>query len=110
MRTIFLLLTITSLLLLSSCIQPRYDEFAQCLTKNDVKMFGTDWCSVCKSQKAEFGASFKYVDYVNCDFQTVECKENDVNRYPTWKINGTKYVGKQSFNKLASLSGCELNE
>ena len=110
MRAIFLLLTITSLLLLSGCIQPRYDELAKCLTEKDVKMYGTDWCSVCKKQKSDFGTSFKYVDYVNCDFQTVECKENGVNRYPTWIITGTKYIGKQSLDTLASLSGCELNE
>ena len=41
-----------------------YDEFAQCLTEAEAKMYGTEWCKFCKAQKALFGKkSFEYVDF-----------------------------------------------
>ncbi|MBT4805212.1 hypothetical protein HON71_03495 [Candidatus Woesearchaeota archaeon] len=87
----------------------QYDTFAQCLTEKGVKMYGTEWCSHCKNQKAAFGNSFQFVDYVDCDKNKNECSLAGVEGYPTWKINGKNYPGEQQLNKLASLSGCELN-
>jgi len=88
----------------------KYDTFAQCLTEKDVTMYGTDWCSHCKNQKKMFGKSFKYVNYVDCDWNKDECLKAGVSGYPTWKINGTNYPGEQPLYRLASLSGCDLIE
>jgi glutaredoxin len=87
-----------------------FDSFAKCLTEKDVVMYGTDWCPHCKNQKAQFGNSFQYVDYVNCDNAKEVCDVAGVKGYPTWKINGENYPGEQSLSKLASLSKCELSE
>jgi hypothetical protein len=89
--------------------QGELDSFAQCLTDKGVKMFGTEWCSHCKNQKAEFGSSFEYVDYIDCDADKTACIQAGVEGYPTWQINGQNYPGKQPLGKLASLSGCELD-
>lgn len=86
-----------------------YDEFATCLTEAGVTMYGTEWCSHCKNQKALFGNSFRLVDYVDCDREKQECVNAGVKGYPTWKINGQNYPGEQSFQRLSELSGCELN-
>ena len=32
-------------------------SLAQCLTEKEVIMYGTEWCSHCKNQKAMFGES-----------------------------------------------------
>ena len=85
------------------------DSFAKCLTEKNVKMYGTEWCSHCKNQKAAFGSSFQYVDFVDCDENRNECSSAGVTGYPTWKIDGQNYPGQQPLNKLASLSGCELS-
>ena len=85
-----------------------YDDFAKCLTEQDVIMFGTDWCPHCKEQKEWFENSFQYVNYVNCDKAQQQCLTNGVKGYPTWKINGESYPGKQPLNQLAQLSGCDL--
>ncbi len=85
-----------------------YDDFAKCLTNNGAVMYGTDWCHVCKDQKALFGKSFDYVNYKNCDASKSECDAAGVSGYPTWRINGTNYVGLQSLEKLASLTDCSL--
>lgn len=86
----------------------KYDDFAQCLTDKGIKMYGTDWCSFCQKQKAEFGKSFKHIDYVNCDFNQAECDSAGVSGYPTWSINNQLYSGLQPLQSLASLSDCEL--
>lgn len=87
-----------------------YDQFAQCLTENNVVMYGTDWCPHCKEQKAMFGKSFQYVDYRNCDFNQEECDSAGVEGYPTWVIDGKKYPGTKSLKRLSGISGCKLQE
>ena len=85
-----------------------YDDFAVCLTEQGAKIYGTDWCSFCKQQKDMFGKSFKYVNYVNCDFNKDECSSEGIQGYPTWKIDGEAYSGVQQFQRLSALTGCEL--
>jgi len=85
----------------------QYDEFAQYLTEQGAKMYGTDWCGYCKEQKKLFGDSFQYIDYVNCDKNRQECSNAGIGGYPTWKINGENYSGLQSLEQLASLTGYE---
>ncbi len=87
-----------------------YDDFAACLNEKGAKMYGADWCAHCKEQKKMFGGSFKYVDYINCDFNTDECSEKKIEGYPTWVINDTSYRGVQSLSRLSFLTGCELPE
>ena len=86
----------------------KYDEFAQCLTEKGVVIAGTDWCSVCKSQKRVFGNSFKHLDYKNCDIDQNWCTVNFIERYPTWIIDGSQYTGKKSLATLSELSGCPV--
>lgn len=87
----------------------KYDTFAECLASKKLTMYGAVWCSHCKAQKALFGASFKYVPYVECTENPNLCLEKKVEGYPTWiDEKGTKYVGEQSLEKLAEISSCEL--
>ncbi len=86
----------------------KYDEFAKCLTEQGAIMHGTDWCPKCIEQKALFGTSFDYVDYFNCDYNKEACRVAGVRGYPTWKIGGKLYPGKQTMEELSSLSGCDL--
>ena len=71
-------------------------------------MYGTDRCPHCAEQKELFGESFKFVQYVNCDYESERCSEAGVTSIPAWLINGEKYVGVQSLEKLADLSECQL--
>ncbi|HII71388.1 TPA: hypothetical protein HA265_01385 [Candidatus Woesearchaeota archaeon] len=84
------------------------DEFAKCLTEKGAVMYGTYWCSHCKAQKREFGDAFQFVNYVECTDQAELCTEKEVEGFPTWIIDGTKYTGQQSLNTLSLLTGCEL--
>lgn len=84
------------------------DGFAKCLMNKGVVMYGTKYCGHCNDQKKLFGDSFKYINYIECTEQGDICEQNGVTSVPTWVIDGEKYIGKQSLEKLSELSGCEL--
>lgn len=86
----------------------KYDNFAKCLSAKGVTMYGTEWCSHCKNQKAMFGDSFKFVTYVECTTNQAACTAAGVTGYPTWVINGKAYPGEQSLQSLSTMAGCPL--
>ncbi len=86
----------------------KMDSFAQCIADSGAVMYGTSWCSYCQSQKKDFGKSFKNINFVDCDRNYEECILAGVKNYPTWIIDEEIYTGKQSFNTLSRLTGCEL--
>ena len=88
----------------------QYDEFAQYLTEQGAIMYGTEWCPHCKNQKALFGNSFQYINYIDCDKESNICDAAEVKGFPTWEIDGRLYPGEQSFEELSLYSGVEFTE
>lgn len=92
----------------------KYDTFAQCLSDEGAKMYGAFWCPHCTDQKAEFGPSWDFVNYIECSLpdkqgQTEVCKQAKIESYPTWEFaDGERQVGKLSFQQLSVKTGCEL--
>jgi hypothetical protein len=92
-----------------------YDAFAQCLAAKHVKMYGLFWCPHCADQKAEFGASFQYVPYVECTTHesphelTPECKAAGVKLFPSWQF-GTDppKEGVLTLQQLSEKTACSL--
>ena len=66
--------------------QESLSSFAECLTENNVTMYGTDWCKYCTAQKASFGKAFEDVTYVDCDENPQACSLVGVVSYPTWNF------------------------
>jgi hypothetical protein len=86
-----------------------YDKFSQCLTEKGAVMYGAVWCSWCKKQKADFGDSFKYINYVECPDEPPRCLAAGVQGYPTWTFQaGKKLEGYQTLEQLSQASGCPL--
>ena len=85
-----------------------FDEFATCLTDNGAIFYGTEWCGFCQQQKAMFGPSMQYVNFIDCDQNRNTCMSEGIQGYPTWKIDGQLYSGVQQMNRLADLTGCEV--
>lgn len=88
------------------------DETAKCLTENGAVMYGAYWCPHCQAQKADFGSSFQYINYTECDpngenANPAACQEAGISGYPTWIINGQQYPGEQTIDKLKELTGCQ---
>lgn len=87
------------------------EALAKCLTASGAKMYGAYWCPHCQDQKTEFGTAVEYLPYVECDVkgpnaQVQACNDAGITGYPTWIINGKKYQGAQSLDKLKELAGC----
>lgn len=92
----------------------RYDSFAKCLTSKQAKMYGLYWCPHCAEQKAMFGKSFQYVDYVECAIKgsrelTGQCKAAGVKLFPSWQFGAnTPTEGVFPMQELSDKTGCSL--
>ena len=92
----------------------KYDSFAKCLAAKDAKMYGLYWCPHCIEQKEKFGASFRYVPYVECAIKgsrelAPACKIAGVKLFPSWQF-GTEppKEGILSLEALGDKTGCSL--
>jgi len=92
----------------------KYDSFAKCLAAHQARMYGLYWCPHCIEQKEKFGASFKYISYVECAIKgskdlAPECKIAGVKLFPAWQF-GTDppKEGVLSLQALSDKTGCSL--
>lgn len=81
-------------------------HFAQCLTENDVVMYGADWCESCQNQKRLFAEAFEEINYVNCDFHQEECQMLGIDAYPVWVVKGELNSGVKTLDQLSALAEC----
>lgn len=83
---------------------------AEHLTDTGARFYGSYYCPHCAEQKEMFGGSVKRLPYVECSPggpsapQAAECTAKNIQGYPTWIINGQRYVGTQSLEALAEAS------
>jgi len=92
----------------------KYDSFAKCLAARDAKMYGLYWCPHCIEQKEKFGASFRYVPYVECAIKgsrelAPACKIAGAKLFPSWQF-GTEppKEGILTLEALSDKTGCSL--
>jgi len=69
----------------------KYDNLANCLTKEGVKFYGAFWCPHCHAQKQEFGKSATLLPYIECSnpdgqSQDQTCNDANITTYPTWQF------------------------
>mgnify|MGYP001791535664 FL=1 len=94
-------------------IAPSYEsQIAEYLSNTGAKMYGAYWCPHCARQKQLFGNAAQLIPYIECDprganAQVDLCNTVGISAYPTWVINGEFYLGVQSLNRLAIMSGFE---
>ena len=92
-----------------------YDEFAQCLTDEEVTYYGAFWCPNCQRQREMFKKSYKHIAYVECSnankSQNDLCEAAGIEAYPTWEFaDGSRLEGVQSFEVLAEKTACVAPE
>lgn len=98
---------------LGPLVTPSYEsQLAEYLSQTGATMYGAYWCPHCARQKQLFGQAAKQLPYIECDprgvnAQVALCNTAGISAYPTWQINGAYYLGVQSLNQLANLSGFE---
>ena len=112
MKKIILIGLLASAVVLTGCTNDttntaNVDDFAKCVTTAGAKMYGTETCPHCQSQKALFGESFQYINFTDCIATPNAC--SGIDRVPTWEFaDGVKEVGEKTFAELATKTNCEL--
>ena len=92
---------------------PYLKGLAQHLQQVDATFYGASWCPHCKEQKELFGASADRLPYVECSPsgrnapRAAACMRAGVDRYPTWIIDGQRYVRVLRPGELADMTGYE---
>jgi uncharacterized membrane protein/glutaredoxin len=90
---------------------PQLRALAEHLARTDAKFYGAYWCPHCMEQKRIFGSAAGRLPYVECSplgpntRQAKVCESLRIETYPTWMINGQRYVGVQTLEGLARYSG-----
>jgi uncharacterized membrane protein/glutaredoxin len=91
---------------------PMTRALAEHLTEEGVLFYGASWCPHCQEQKRLFGASASRLPYIECSPagpnspQLPSCRMAGVQSYPTWVINGQRFVGEVlTLAQLASATG-----
>lgn len=80
-------------------------ELAKCIGAKTTLYMQTG-CPACKKQESLFGETYKYLNVIDCLTNTQKCIDEEITNIPTWFINGNKYIGVQSIEKLKELTGC----
>ncbi len=93
----------------SNKVNPELDSFAKCLTEKGLTMYGTEFCSWCQKEEANFKDAWQFISYVNCQKDPQRCLAVDIEQTPTWVFpDGKKLTGYQGLEKLSKESGCPL--
>ena len=112
MRKWILVITLIITLFLYGCGQSNPvvdDNFAKCLTEKGAELYGSKDCPHCQDQKAIFGDSIKFVNYIECSINQQKCAEEEIKYLPTWKFeDGTVTTGVKYFDYLSDKTGCVL--
>ncbi len=78
-------------------------QTAMCIGQNS-ELYVQLGCNACKTQEEMFGENKKYLNIIDCWFEREKCL--DIEHTPTWIIQGKRYEGVQSIEKLKELTGC----
>ncbi len=79
------------------------EEIVQCIGEQ-ATLYTQLGCSHCKTQEELFGENIKYIEMVDCFYETEKCE--GILATPTWIIKEKQYTGVKSINKLKELTNC----
>jgi hypothetical protein len=105
---VLVIFLVSSLIFSSSYSKGEYDTFTNCLNKKGVVLYAVKNCPVCKLQKELFEDSTTQLRYIDCGLNKRLCTKEGITEYPSWKINGSIYLGDLPLMEIADLSGCNL--
>ena len=79
---------------------------AECIGENS-ELYVQLGCGACEVQEKMFGENYQYLDAIDCSYERQKCLNTGITGTPTWVINGEKYKGVQTIEKLKELTGCK---
>lgn len=89
-------------------------EFSSCLYEKGMRVYYAGWCSHCHNLIETFGGLENAGNMmIECQTETQEpgkdaalCEVEDIQGFPTIKINGEAYNGARTFEAFAETTGC----
>lgn len=100
---IIILAIVILLLLPSKAPAETSEEIAKCIGEKST-LYVQLGCSHCEDQEELFGENIKYLNKIDCFYETEKCA--DIVGTPTWEIKNNLYTGVQSIDKLKELTNC----
>lgn len=80
-------------------------RLAKCIGE-EAEFYGKLGCPACDKQEELFGENVQYLNKIDCFYQGDKCIEKEITAYPTWIIDGEKYIGVRSLESLQELAEC----
>ncbi len=105
---VFIFISIIGYSIFSKIPQVSVSSVAQCLSDSGAILYASQYCTHCQAQKSMFGNYLNKINVVECSTNIVECQNAGITAYPTWEINGRKFVGLRDLNTLSDIAGCNL--
>ncbi len=104
---------VLAIVIYSSMGSGQYDSFTKCISDSGAKFYGAFWCSHCTDQKAMFGASAKYLPYVECSTSDGKgelpvCNSVGITGYPTWIFADGSRNNIMNLEELSQKTSCAL--
>ena len=82
------------------------DNLRSCFKEKDITLYINSVDALKTLTKMRTSKYLTEVEWINC--YTTRNKCNDLNYFPTWKIEGETFVGDLSVRELSELSGCKV--
>ena len=81
------------------------EKVMQCIADNS-QLIVKEGCPACAAQENIIKENIDKFNITDCSVDSQKCIDLGITRIPTWIINGEKYEGVQSIEKLKELTGC----
>ncbi len=101
--TVVIAVVIFAVLIISRSPDGASKQTTMCIAEHS-QLYIQLGCHACEIQEEMFEDNYKYLNVIDCFFEREKC--TDIQYTPTWIINGEKYTGVQSIEKLKELTGC----
>lgn len=113
---IYLILVVIILFIIGGIYAIKYfnketpeEKTMKCIASGAV-LYSSKTCGHCKTQKEILGDYLSLFKQIDCFYETDQCREANIEAYPTWLINEKYYEGVRTINELAELTGCECSD
>ena len=78
----------------------------KCIASKTNMLYVSKICTHCERQKEILGKYISLFNITDCFYNPNDCNIAGINGFPTWVINGKKYIGEKSIEELKALTGC----
>ncbi len=110
---IFIILAITAILWIANEYYFQQDEIGNCIQNMNISLYYMDTCPYCQQQLTlleEIKEYKKYINIVNCNEKSYQCIAEQIEKVPTWQIEGDRIVGIINFTQIIDYCNFKITQ